>query len=141
MYGEPIFEKVNVFDKCGGASRVQASGDMGGVLIRTSTAGALIFSFSVNEGEHSVSCAKVGYLLGDENTKHFWEGLHYSVHSTPIYEIKVVRVDDTSSIEKMSCHLFPPMMRELPPSQTSKFLSADLYPDLFEWESIRNELI
>ena len=89
---------------------------MGSVIIRTSAAGALIFSISFNAGKHSVDCAKVRYLLSDEDTKHFWEGVHDAVHSAPIYENKVVRVDNMSFIEKMFCHLFSPMMRELPSS-------------------------
>ena len=45
LCGEPIFDRINGFDKCDGTSGVQTSGDVGGILIGASTAGALIFCF------------------------------------------------------------------------------------------------
>jgi len=128
LCNEPILNEGN------GAAGVKASGDVYSVFVRASAARALVFCFFIYEGEHLICGAEVGDLFDNKVPKHFGKGSHNSVHTSPIYQVEVMGMDNVSLIEELSSHLFTPIMGELPLHRSSEFLPINEYSHLLKWE-------
>jgi len=55
--------------------------------------------FFINEREHSICGKEVAELFGDKDPEHSEKESHSSLHTSPIYQVKVMGMDDVPLIE------------------------------------------
>ena len=134
FYDDVIYELQNNTTQCHlEAAGVEASCDVCGIFVGESAARASVFVFLAMK-ESIRFTAEVGDLFRDKDPAHFRKGLHNTLHTLPIYQVKVMDMGDVSLIEELSSHLFSPIMGELPLSRSSKLFHTDEFSHLLKWE-------
>ena len=133
LFIKPIFNCCDGLVEGSRAAGVEASCDVCGIFVGESAARASVFVFLAMK-ESIRFAAEVGDLFRDKDPAHFRKGLHNTLHTLPIYQVKVMGMGDVSLIEELSSHLFSPIMGELPLSRSSKLFHTDEFSHLLKWE-------
>jgi hypothetical protein len=81
-------------------------------LVLHTTVRADVVNAGVPKQALAIGSAPARYLLGDENTEHFWVSEHYSLYTRPPYSVEIQRGYDSFAIEEVFCRCSAPMVFE-----------------------------